>query len=313
MSARVAYLITSYTLPRQTLRLASVLRGASPEAAILMHHDRRRCAVDRVRLEALGVELVEPPSAVEWGEFSQLEMVLRCIRHLLRTSDFAWLVLLSGQDYPVRPVAEIEQWLSDADVDALIETTRCDPPGFRGEIDEFAARYHFRWRPLPAKLANPAARVAAKAGPVVQSRVMAGGPWIGLRALRSPFGPRLICHRGLDWFTLSRGAVEAVDSFVDRRPEVLDFYRRTVIPTESFVHTVVANDPRLRLSSDHRRWVSFDDERRPRPSVLRVGDLESILASGAHFARKFDETVDRAVLDEIDRRVHGASFASSAG
>jgi hypothetical protein len=29
-----------------------------------------------------------------------------------------------------------------------------------------------------------------------------------------------------------------------------------------------------------------------------------MLASGGDFARKFDETVDRVVLDEIDRRVH---------
>lgn len=30
---------------------------------------------------------------------------------------------------------------------------------------------------------------------------------------------------------------------------------------------------------------------------------ERIVDSGGDFARKFDETVDRAVLDEIDRRV----------
>lgn len=30
---------------------------------------------------------------------------------------------------------------------------------------------------------------------------------------------------------------------------------------------------------------------------------ERIVDSGSDFARKFDETVDRAVLDEIDRRV----------
>jgi hypothetical protein len=313
MPARVAYLITSYTLPRQTLRLASVLRKAGPDATIVVHHDSRRCTVDRVRLEALGVELVEPSSAVKWGEFSQLEMVLRCLRWLLMSSDFAWLVLLSGQDYPVRPVAEIEQWLRDADVDAFIETARCDPPAFRAEIDEFASRYHYRWRPLPATIATPVARIAARGGPLIRSRVMTNRPWIGVRALRSPFGPQLICHRGLDWFTLSRGAVEAVNSFVDTRPEVLDFYRRTLIPTESFVHTVLANDVRMRLSSDHRRWVAFDDEHRSRPRVMRMGDLESMLASGAHFARKFDETVDRAVLDEIDGRVHGAPLTSRVG
>jgi hypothetical protein len=313
MPARVAYLITSYKLPQQTRRLASVLRKASPESTVVVHHDSRRCTVDRTGLAELGVELVEPPHAVEWGEFSQLDMVLRCLRWVLTNSDFAWLVLLSGQDYPVRPIAEIEQWLRDADADAFIETARCDPPALRGRIDEFTSRYHYRWRPLPAKMATPVARIAARGGPFVRSRRMSERAWIGVRALASPFGPELVCHRGLDWFTLSRAAVEAVNRFVDVRPEVLGFYRRTPIPTESFVHTVLANDTRLRLSSDHRRWVAFDAEHRSRPRVLRMTDLESMLASGAHFARKFDETVDRAVLDEIDNRVHGAPFPSPVG
>jgi hypothetical protein len=305
--ARVAYLITSYTLPHQTLRLTSVLRKASSDAAIVVHHDDRRCTIDRVALEALGVQLVEPPSAAEWGEFSQLAMVLRCLRWLLMNSDFAWLVLLSGQDYPVRPVAEIEDSLRSAEVDAFIQTIRCDPPTFRGGIDEFAPRYHYRWRRLPARTATPLARVAARGAPFVLSRHMGNRLFFGMPALRSPFGPQLVCHHGLDWFTLSRGAAEAVESFVSARPRALNFYRRALIPTESFVHTVLANDGRFRLSGDHRRWVVFDEEHRSRPRVLRMGDLESILASGAYFARKFDETVDPAVLDEIDRRVHATS------
>ena len=41
-AARVAYLITSYTLPKQVLRLARTLRRGSPEALIVLHHDDRR-------------------------------------------------------------------------------------------------------------------------------------------------------------------------------------------------------------------------------------------------------------------------------
>ena len=45
-----------------------------------------------------------------------------------------------------------------------------------------------------------------------------------------------------------------------------------------------------------------------RPGPVRLGrlaDLEPMLASGLDFARKFDAQVDAAVLDAIDRRVHG--------
>jgi Core-2/I-Branching enzyme len=132
---------------------------------------------------------------------------------------------------------------------------------------------------------------------------MPSGTWIRVPALRSPFGPDLVCHRGSDWFTLSRRAVEVVDRVARERPDLLRHYRRTLIPTEAFVQTVLANRSSLRLDGDIRRFTLWDAAS-PGPRIPRMGDLERIVDSGGDFARKFDETVDGAVLDEIDRRVH---------
>jgi hypothetical protein len=302
--SRVAYLITSYALPDQVLRLSSTLRRGSPSAWIVVHHDDRRCSLDGTELNALGIDRVEPPSTVAWGEISQLEMILRCLRSLLERADFDWLVMLSGQDYPIRPVAEIEQSLAIADVDAFIETRSCERPAFGAAIDEFAGRYHFRWRRMPFQLAPSVVAAANRAGQMVRMRTMPSGTWVGLRALRTPFGSELTCHRGSDWFTLSRASVEAVERFLNRRDDVLRYYRRTLIPTESLVQTILANEGSLRLSGDIRRYLAFDRSRLAGPRVLTIEDLGPILASGSDFARKFDQTVDRTVLDEIDRRVH---------
>lgn len=308
---RVAYLITSYKLPDQVRRLATVLRAGSPEGVIIVHHDDRECSVDHPALETLGVLFVEPPSTVAWGEFSQLAMVLRCLRWVRDRVDFDWLVLISGQDYPIRPITAIEQSLADAEVDAFIGTGPCGRPPFRRAIGEFAFRYYYRWRPAPGVVAGLVAQHGWRGLPLIGSRVMPSGVWVGVRAPRSPFGPQLVCHVGSDWFTLSRTAVDAVDHFIRVRPEVVDFYRRTLIPTESFIHTVLANDDSLRLSPDNRRHLVFDAPDRSAPRILRTQDLDSILLSGADFARKFDETIDKGVLDEIDRRVHSTSLDNS--
>lgn len=81
-------------------------------------------------------------------------------------------------------------------------------------------------------------------------------------------------------------------------------YRRTVVPTESFPHTVLHAEPALRLSSDTRRFTSWPS-RSAHPALLRLADLDRILSSGAHFARKFDLTIDPIVMDELDRVVAG--------
>src|SRR4029077_14193403 len=100
---RTTYLIASHTGPDQVLRLARTLRRGSPAASLVLHHDDRGCSIDRGQLNELGVRLVEP-SPANWGEVSLLAMLLRCLRWCLDHTDFEWLILLSGQDYPVRPV-----------------------------------------------------------------------------------------------------------------------------------------------------------------------------------------------------------------
>jgi Core-2/I-Branching enzyme len=305
---RVAYLIVSHTLPDQVLRLASVLRRGSPDGLLVLHHDDRRSRVDRQELDAFGVHVIEPPSAADWGEISLLTTVLRGLQWCLTHTDFDWMVLLSGQDYPIRPVAEIERSLASADVDAFIETRQCDPPGLRRPLDEFSGRYYFRWHRARSERLASLARAAARKGAVVRTRALPSGTWIGVRGWRSPFGPHLICHQGADWFSLSRSAVQTVAEFVDRHPEILRYYSRTLHPTESFIQTVLANDADTLVSGDHRRYTVWDEPNQTGPRVLRLGDLDPMLGSGCDFARKFDQTVDGAVLDAIDRRVHSSPF-----
>jgi hypothetical protein len=267
-------------------RLVRTLRAASPDAAIAVHHDGRRCP----RPPLPGAQLIEPAWPVEWGHGSQLAAVLRCLRWALARTDFDWLVLLSGQDYPVRPVREIEARLAAAGVDAFIETLPVAPLRLRrGRVGEFERRYHYRWTRVPARLAP----LAARADPLVQVRQLPSGAYAGV-----PAPARTALHHGSDWFTLSRRAAEAV---VGAPPALERRFLHTVIPTEGFAQTVLANRPDLRLSAGNRRYAVFDPGTAPSPRVLGPADLDAALASGADFARKFE---DAAVLDEIDRRVH---------
>jgi Core-2/I-Branching enzyme len=282
----VAYVILSYRSPEMLARLVRTLRAGSPEATIAVHHDARRCAAPRLP----AAQFIAPAWTVEWGHGSQLAAVLRCLRWALARSDFDWLVLLSGQDYPVRPLPAIEADLARTELDAFVETLPVGPLRLRrGRVDEFARRYHYRWGRVPGRLA----RTVARADPLVQVRTLPSGAHAGVPApLRVP------AHHGSDWFTLSRRAVEAV---VSAPPALERRFLRTIVPTEAFAQTVLANRPDLRLAGDNRRHAVFERPGSPSPRVLGLTDVDRALASGADFARKFD---DVAVLDAIDRRVH---------
>jgi hypothetical protein len=273
----IAYLVMSYTHPELVYRLVARLRGG----LVAVHHDPRWSALGDVR-----DALLLPPAAIEWGHGSQLAAILRGLRGL-RAYEWDWLVLLSGQDYPVRPVASIEADLLAAPYDAFIRFKPVAPRVLRrGAVDEFARRYTYRWRKL--KGSDP---FRFRLDPLVQVRTLPSGTYVGL-----PAAPPLPVFHGSDWFSLSRRAVDAV---LDAPEEVVDHFLHTIIPTEAFVHTVLANSG-LRLANDHRRYAVFDPPSSPSPRVFGLGDVDEVLASGADFARKFD---DARVLDEIDRRI----------
>lgn len=295
---RALYLIASHTLPEQVVRLVRVLREESPSAHVAVHHDPRRTSIAPAALDA---HLLAPAAPVAWGTASQLAMHLRAFAWAVRAREWDWLVFLSGQDHPLRPLPAIEADLAAAAVDGFLEREPVPPAPLRphAHVDEFSARYHRAWRELPVRRPRALAatrRLAAAGRPLVLFREMpASPPLLGLPA-RTPWDPALRPHRGADWYTLSRRAVEAVLAFGRARPDVLRFVARTLLPTEAYVHTVLHNDPALRIADATRRYSRWDPGD-PHPAVLGMGDLEAAVASGADFARKFD---DPRVLDALD-------------
>src|SRR5205809_524685 len=102
----VCYFIQSHRQARQVLRLAHTLRRASPTARILIGHDASGSPLARDDVDAVeGVDLFHFPGPAERGELSLLEPYFLALDHLAsRRVEFDWLIYLSGQDYPVRPL-----------------------------------------------------------------------------------------------------------------------------------------------------------------------------------------------------------------
>jgi hypothetical protein len=314
----VAYLINSETSPDRLIRLATVLRAGSPLGVIAVRHDDAGGTLDLRRMHELDVDLLET-TTVQPGSAAELIMLLRCIRRMRESARFEWLVAISGSDYPLRSVAEFEAALAGADTDGLIETRPCEPPagGRADPVDEHTLRYHYRWssprrsRPFGRALAGvlsphfavattPAGvriGVPAKRAPFKSPKgkrwavPLRHNPLSSVQAERAPFGEGLECHYGSGAFVLSRRAVEVIDASVRDHPELLLYYRDTLVPVESYIHTVLANDGTISLRNEG-----------PRCELAGEVDLDALLACGADFAGPLES--DAALLDAIDARVH---------
>ena len=300
MRSRFTYIILAHERPDAVLRLAGAILSEVPASRVLVHYSSLSGDFPDTRDERIRV--VESPVAVRWGTFSQVEMMLRCLHEIRRQGlPDDWVVTLSGHCYPIRPLAELEQMLPSCAGDAYFWSRRietCD----RDLLERYTFDYRVvRHGPLPFPLSLRAVRgVINHAQPFIRLKSVSRIAFVGLRRRRSI--PNLVPHVyfGTQWIALSRRAVGAIHEALARSPEVLEAYRGTMAPEESFFSTVLAADPSLRVVKADLHYVDWSTARTGSPRALSLTDLPAIERSEKWFARKIDLVRDDGLRDALD-------------
>ena len=318
-SMRVAFLILNHREPTQLLRLAKTLRLELPDAPIVVHNDKFRTHLDASALDSVGnAYLLTSERPIRWGDFSLVEAYWRSMEWILEHLEFDWLVLLSAQDYPIKPLTKLGEDLAATDADALILATPISKLSSRTERRNRRRRYLYQYRTsvvngqpgsAPYKVRRWLRRhtgllvdILNNVQPCFQVYKYADQiPWrVGLRARQTPFSQNEPCWFGSVWITLSHRAAKLVVDSAKQRPDYVDYYRRTAHPDESATATLICNAPGLRTEGrdlHHARWT---DSASGHPDTFSADDLPELLEAPEYFARKFDIAKYPDVLDMLD-------------
>jgi hypothetical protein len=281
---RMAYIVAAHRDLDQLERLLRRLDDG--QTTLVVHVDSRAGAAPyaalRRRTDDLAVEYLERRRCW-WGGFGVVGAALAGLRHLLSSGDrFEYVGLLSGQDYPLRPQPAIRSELAAAGGRSYLHHFRLPFAGWgpEGGLDR-VRRWHLV-SPLVLHLRVP------------WDRRIPGG--------LAPYGG------GRPWL-LARAAAEHVDDVVERRPELVAFFRHVLHPDEILIQTILLNSPLAStIVDDHRQYVRWAGG--ARPATLTVRDLPAVLATDCLFARKF-EAADTEVLDRLDALMLGAPDAAA--
>src|SRR5262249_44548618 len=74
-----------------------------------------------------------------------------------------------------------------------------------------------------------------------------------------PFSDRLRCCGGDFWLTRNARAPRPLIHAPRGDPELFNYYSTAFCPDESLCHTILGNDPDLRISKDNRRFTVWPD------------------------------------------------------
>jgi hypothetical protein len=234
---------------------------------------------------------------IRWGDASYAESIVASMRRLLAPEyEWDWLVLLSGQDHPVRPLAELRATLATEGIRAYAPA-HTHSPGGEGRTAELRARYEYRyWWPASAwprwarasahRLRRPI-EWATRGVVRLQPRPRGAAPGVGLRCRTTPFSESRPCSMGSDYFAADRVMVAALVELLDREPSILDYYRRTFVPSESLFPSVFRWIDSGAVANRNFHFMRFGGLANPRN--LTEEDLPEIWEHGAIFGRKFDD------------------------
>jgi core-2/I-Branching enzyme len=317
---RIAFLILSHREPSQLLRLVATIRLQLPDSPIVIHHDTFREPLPKSALDLFhGVHLIAPEGPTGWGDFTVVAAACRSMEWMIKHLEFNWMVLLSAQDYPIKPLAGFGDYLEQGGADVLLDATPITHVSrSQAARRDIRRRYLYQYRPrainlqadqplhrLPRGLRWWTGRLVDVIN-IIQPcfklyRLPDGMPYrFGLRRVPTFFGKDNPCWKGSPWFGFSRRAAEFVLNYLHDNPHFVNYYRRTIMPDESMLPTLVCNSKELRVDQRTVHHVRWTNPNSGHPDIFGIEDLPELMAVPQYFARKFDITKDVFILDELD-------------
>ncbi|XP_064113215.1 xylosyltransferase oxt-like [Macrobrachium nipponense] len=236
-----------------------------------------------------------------WGGASLLTILLHCMKQVLLMKTWEWdfVINLSESDYPIKTNEELVKFLTSNRERNFLKSHGHDTNKFlqkQGLDRTFLECETHMWR-------------------------------IGERKL--PFGIRV--DGGSDWLCLNRGFVDYVVNSKDQLVTGLKkIYSYTLLPAESFFHTVLRNSKFCQTFTDNNLHVTnwkrklgckcqykhIVDWCGCSPNDFTTGDWPKLEASASRnlfFARKFEAVINQAVINQVDAWLYTPYYSSTQG
>lgn len=229
-----------------------------------------------------------PRERTGWGSFGLVKATLNAMR-IVQGGDYEKVILLSGQDYPIKSNEEIDRFFRDSPYNIFMDHFplpnhhKWGPGGGMYRVNKYFFGLSFVMRMI-AKTANFMGIVL---------------PFAKRREL-----PDMKPFSGSQWWAMDRRAVNYILEYIASHPEYVRYHQHTFAADELFFQMILLNCPdkslRDNIANDNLRFMKWKNGTVAHPEILGVSDVESISGSDALFARKFDPAVDSDVIDVID-------------
>lgn len=295
---RIAYIMLCHKNPEQINRFINSLQYQGNDFYI--HIDIKSSIEDKlIASDNIFILKKSKRLDVKWGGVSMIHATLNLIKEVLDSDcyyDYIWLI--SGQDYPIKDNQTISKYLrnnSNTNFLHIIEDKKI--------IESFLKRvelYYPEWmvqNNLWSKITKRTYSLLLRS-----------------KRLHKVFKRKNILdydfYFGSQWWVLTYEAIEYVYELLEEKPEVLDFFEKTLAPDETFFQTILMNSSFRESIKNNLTYIKWEGGAHPKTFTLE--DIDELESKDFLLARKFDYDIDRDVFDKIDSSILSRNLGRSS-
>ncbi|TKC09327.1 beta-1,6-N-acetylglucosaminyltransferase [Pedobacter frigoris] len=275
---KLAHIILAHSKPLQLRRLIDSLQDESVKSFV---HLDAKCNADEYDLpNEQGLEMITPRFDVSWGGFSQVMAIVSSIRCVLNSGEvYDYINLISGQDYPLKPVSAFKAFL-EKNAGKIFMEFHLPGHAWVKEAIQRISKYHFtdfkfKGRYLLERIINTL-----------------------IPARKIPKDFTIIGHS--TWFTIDWESALYVVKFFDENPSFIRRFNYTWGADELLIQSVLFNSHlRSKIVNDNLRYIDWS-EGKASPRILTMADAKNLRDTNCFFGRKFDMEIDQDIVDYLD-------------
>ena len=268
---RIAYLLLVHKNPEQVERLIKLLNGD-----IYIHIDKK-CDLEKFQINNPKINYIKERVSINWGGFSMINATLKLINLAKNNYNYDYYVLLSGDDYPIKPLDDLELFLKKHRKYSFLEYDKFDD----------------KWQHAKGRYQN--LKLFEKTYFINRVLQKALNLFINKRNMYRD----MLAYKGSQWWCLNSESIEYILKYINDNKSILSFFKHTHIPDEMFFQIILLNSPiRDTIINDNLRYILLEDMH---PETLTIDYFKDLIEmKNKFFARKFDVNVDSKILDLLD-------------
>lgn len=296
---QIVYLLQVHKEPLQVKRLISAL---DDKDVLFYIHVDAKSEIDEFAHVVSGENIKFVKNRVDciWGDFSQVQATLSLIRKAIDDGlpDDTRLVLLSGQDYPVKPKEYIKSFFyKNKDISYInIENIGRHSKRINAHKVQFGSG-----RKDYSLLSVYFLRSVIRN--IIRGNLKAKD--LAKLFIRKKLPDHLKIYRGAQWWSINMENIKEILNYYHTHKDEMDaFFKNTICSDELFFQSIIMTIGgektfKIEPSLTYDNWTRNVPDL---PVTFTEGDYEELknLPEGKLFARKFDVKKDTNILNKLD-------------